>query len=607
MTKGRGQPRTPTSDGSSSSSPERAPYPGDDSDDFMLANGDESNTSITEPIPNFRNMAVSTSPASTSLRARRTSSRGELRGFCGGKIAVEMSPMDQLPNELLILIFSKLTHPTDLRNCMLVCTKWASCAVDQLWHRPYVAKWEQFRSVVETLHSENATFEYARLIKRLNLTFLAKQISDGTVASLSMCGRLERLTLTNCRDLTDSGLDNLIPNNPGLLALDLSNLFELTDRTINAISENCTRLQGLNIAGCNKVTDSSLVNLSKNCKLLKRLKLNECDNLTDEAVIAIAENCQQLLEVDLQRCTEITDTAVVHLFKDLRQLRELHLAFCVQITDEAFYKIPSHQIESLRNIDLTNCELITDDAVIKIVSVAPRLRSLILAKCKNITDRGVESITRLGKWIHYLALGHCSHITDTSLRKIARHCNRIRYIDLAGCTHLTDDGVMELAQLPKLKRVGLVKCAKITNQSITALVAKPQACVLERVHLSYCPKLTLSGITKLVNKCQRLTHLSLTGIETFYSNDELSKFCREPPDEFTPHQREVFCVFSGQGVHKLRYYLNTKAKAPVDFPPHFFDHEEDEDESAIAEQEEDIDHGWAGTVANGYDGGGAGN
>lgn len=26
--------------------------------------------------------------------------------------------------------------------------------------------------------------------------------------------------------------------------------------------------------------------------------------------------------------------------------------------------------------------------------------------------------------------------------------------------------------------------------------------------------------------------------------------------EFTPHQREVFCVFSGQGVHGLRRHLN---------------------------------------------------
>lgn len=60
-------------------------------------------------------------------------------------------------------------------------------------------------------------------------------------------------------------------------------------------------------------------------------------------------------------------------------------------------------------------------------------------------------------------------------------------------------------------------------------------------------------------------------------------------------------------MHKLRHYLNTKAKAPVDLPPQFSEHEEDEDESATAEQEEDIDHGWAGTGANGYDAEGAGN
>ena len=66
------------------------------------------------------------------------------------------------------------------------------------------------------------------------------------------------------------------------------------------------------------------------------------------------------------------------------------------------------------------------------------------------------------------------------------------------------------------------------------------------------------------------------------------------------------CVFSGQGVHRLRSYLNINANRPFD-ESHYSEHGEDEDESAAAEQEEDIDHGWAGTDANGYDGEGAGN
>jgi len=52
-----------------------------------------------------------------------------------------------------------------------------------------------------------------------------------------------------------------------------------------------------------------------------------------------------------------------------------------------------------------------------------------------------------------------------------------------------------------------------------------------------------------------LTHLSLTGVQAFLRED-LLVFCREAPPEFNDHQRDVFCVFSGNGVTRLRDYLN---------------------------------------------------
>lgn len=64
----------------------------------------------------------------------------------------------------------------------------------------------------------------------------------------------------------------------------------------------------------------------------------------------------------------------------------------------------------------------------------------------------------------------------------------------------------------------------------------------------------------LIN-CPRLTHLSLTGIHEFIRRD-ISEYCREPPPEFNDHQREVFCVFSGEGVHKLRDHLREKYRIP---------------------------------------------
>lgn len=273
------------------------------------------------------------------------------------------------------------------------------------------------------------------------------------------------------------------------------------------------------------------------------------------------------------------------------QLRELRLAHCLRITDNAFLNLPQDiTFESLRILDLTDCAELGDVGVQKIVTAAPRLRNLVLAKCRQISDRAVMAITKLGKNLHYIHLGHCARITDAGVQQLVRLCNRIRYIDLACCTNLTDASVTQLATLPKLKRIGLVKCGHITDRSIYAL-AKPKQTMLggpvapsslERVHLSYCVNLTLDGITALLNNCPRLTHLSLTGVAAFL-RDELLAFCREAPQEFNDHQRELFCVFSGVGVNRLRSYLNQEARPqPYDTDGTMFDDTAFDDNAAIA-------------------------
>ena len=72
--------------------------------------------------------------------------------------------------------------------------------------------------------------------------------------------------------------------------------------------------------------------------------------------------------------------------------------------------------------------------------------------------------------------------------------------------------------------------------------------------LTFC-----QGIHSLLNHCPRLTHLSLTGVHAFLRED-LTAFCREAPPEFTQPQREVFCVFSGEGVSRLREFLNRSSR-----------------------------------------------
>jgi F-box and leucine-rich repeat protein GRR1 len=412
-----------------------------------------------------------------------------------------VSPISRLPAELMISIFQKLGSTADLKNCMLVSKEWARNSVGLLWHRPQTGNWQALQCVIQSLRSAYAAFDYPHLVKRLNLSSMGIQISDGTLLPFENCKRIERLTLTGCTKLTDFALVKTIRNNRSLLALDVTAIQGVTDVTMNAVADNCFRLQGLNITACSKIGDESLINIAQHCRHLKRLKFNECKTLTARSIIEFARNCKQLLEIDLHNCLLIEDDAVTAIISEGPNLRELRLAHCQRITDAAFLNLPfDHTYDTLRILDLSDCGELQDNGVMKIITAAPRLRNLVLAKCRQITDRAIIAITKLGKNLHYIHLGHCQRITDTGVAQLVRVCTRIRYIDLACCVLLTDVSIMQLAHLPKLKRIGLVKCNNITDRSIRALAqpkasevrgGPPQASSLERVHLSYCTQLTV--------------------------------------------------------------------------------------------------------------------
>ena len=86
--------------------------------------------------------------------------------------------------------------------------------------------------------------------------------------------------------------------------------------------------------------------------------------------------------------------------------------------------------------------------------------------------------------------------------------------------------VFELATLPKLRRIGLVRVNNLTDEAIYALAERHAT--LERIHLSYCDQISVMAIHFLLQKLHKLTHLSLTGIPAF-RQPELQQFCRDPP------------------------------------------------------------------------------
>lgn len=227
------------SQSSSSNSPARADY---EESDFYAGNND-SQSSIG--VPTFQDMAVTEESCETAS--------------------------NRLPAEVLIAMFSKLSSSQDLLNCILVSKKWARNAVDLLWHRPSCTTWTRHGSICNTLIKENPYFAYRDFIKRLNLAQLADSCSDGSVLALQLCNRIERLTLTNCGGLTDSGIGGLLDGSSNLLALDISGVTEVTEASMYRLAANCQKLQGLNISGCTKISNASMIDVAERCRYLKRV------------------------------------------------------------------------------------------------------------------------------------------------------------------------------------------------------------------------------------------------------------------------------------------------------------------------------------------------
>ncbi|KAG0335663.1 SCF ubiquitin ligase complex subunit [Podila horticola] len=473
-----------------------------------------------------------------------------------------------IPSELILHIFRFLIAPQDLRAAILVCKLWCSCGVDMLWSRPHLLSMTVVSRMIQTMSAPDTMFPYPRYIRRLNFSFLTQDLTDASLTGFACCTRLERLLLPGSTKTTRAGLEAILTNCSALYSLDLSEVTAVDDALVQYIAQHCPRLHTLYLASCPTITDDAIVSLAKNCRSLKRIKLSQCVLLTERSILALTYHCPQLMEMDLANCSLVANNAIQSVFKTLPQIRDINMSLLSEITDASFsWILPTvHRFEQLRVLNLTSCTLITDETLFKIIPAAPRLRSLTLTKCDRITDAGASVIKTLGKHLHYLHLGHCSKLTDKAISTLAQNCTRIRYLDLACCSKLTDAAVFSLAQLPKLRRIGLVKCSNITDHGIYAmLVSQVVPQTLERVHLSYCVHLSVTAVAALVNQCSKLTHLSVTGVPSFMT-PTYQKFCRVPPSEFTAHQREVFCVFSGKGVRELRHFMQENPAASSTLP-----------------------------------------
>lgn len=176
-----------------------------------------------------------------------------------------------LPHEILLKILKNVRGTQDLINALLVCKSWCQCGVELLWNKPLFPHVGPLIKMLVVLSRPVSTFPYASFIKRLNFSQLTQKMSDTLLVRLTVCERLERLTLAGCSEVSDDALGILLQKCKNLVALDLSECVRITDATVAVAAQHCRRLQGLNLSGCRLVTDAGVEAIAKGCPMLRRV------------------------------------------------------------------------------------------------------------------------------------------------------------------------------------------------------------------------------------------------------------------------------------------------------------------------------------------------
>lgn len=221
-----------------------------------------------------------------------------------------------------------------------------------------------------TLFSKRAT-----QLKVLDLS--RTSVNDDGLTTLGMVKdlALDELYLVCCRDLTSSGVTNLVRKQTVLKLLDLSQ--------------------------CTDISDGNLQDICEKLHEMRHLKLNKCAQLTDSAVKHLHQ-LNNLEKLEIASVYTVTSRALsLGLCKGkLRHLQHLNLNCCSLVKDSFVIKM-SKQLKSLTYLDIGSTA-ITDVGLVFICTFLDQLRHLNLSWCRGITNKGLLGEALDEDFDHYL-------------------------------------------------------------------------------------------------------------------------------------------------------------------------------------------------------------
>lgn len=192
-------------------------------------------------------------------------------------------------------------------------------------------------SVSQTLHSEFWTFFF----RCHSLTYISicycEHVTDAGVELLATLPSLISFDVSGC-NIQDQGVSS-IGNSSKLKDVTLSECRIMTDLGLQKMCQQCRHLENLDLCNCVNITDYAMKNLAFCCRLLRTLNLSGCKKLTDSSVQYLAGVCHYIQSLNMSACVLLTDRSLRFMRKGMKQLRYLNVMYCRNMTKGAVKKL----------------------------------------------------------------------------------------------------------------------------------------------------------------------------------------------------------------------------------------------------------------------------
>uniref|UniRef100_A0A287DAA7 F-box and leucine-rich repeat protein 13 n=1 Tax=Ictidomys tridecemlineatus TaxID=43179 RepID=A0A287DAA7_ICTTR len=244
-----------------------------------------------------------------------------------------------------------------------------------------------------------------------------KGLTDGSLKSLSPLKQLTVLNLANCVRIGDVGLRQFLdgPSSIRIRELNLSNCMQLGDASIVKLSERCRNLNYLSLRNCEQLTDQGIEYIV-NIFSLVSLDLSGTV-ISNEGLIMLSRH-KKLKELSLSECYKITDLGIQAFCKNSVLLEHLDVSYCLQLSDDIIKTIAIYCV-SLTSLSIAGCPQITDLAIEMLSAKCRYLHILDISGCIRLTDQILDDLKVGCKQLRILKMQYCRHISMEAAHKMS--------------------------------------------------------------------------------------------------------------------------------------------------------------------------------------------